>query len=147
MEILIRNQQKLPLSTARVRRHARRVLRSENCPEDVEVSIVLTDDESIRELNRTYLGKDQATDVLAFAQDGDSEELAPGEPRLLGDVVVSVETAKAQAEERGKPLDDEVDLLVGHGLLHLLGYDDGTPEEREEMNRRVAEVLGEDIAR
>jgi len=110
----------------------------------VEVSITLTDDEGIRRLNRTYLGKDAPTDVLAFPMDEEAE----GESvRLLGDVVVSVETAARQAEERGKALEDEIDLLVAHGLLHLLGYDDKTPQGLEQMNTRVAQVLGAEVAK
>ena len=93
-----------------------------------------------------YLGKDRPTDVLAFPQD-EEETLPEGETRLLGDVVVSVDTARNQAEERNKPLEDEVDFLVAHGLLHLLGYLDDTPEKREQMNVRVAEVLGAEVAR
>lgn len=107
----------------------------------------MTDDKNIQELNRRYLDKDRPTDVLAFAQDEEEEELLEGQTRLLGDVIVSVETAKRQADERRKTLDDELDLLVSHGLLHLLGYDDTTDEERESMNRRVAEILGEGIAK
>lgn len=105
----------------------------------------MTDDANIHQLNRTYLGKDHPTDVLAFPQD--EEEPADGNVRLLGDVVVSVETAKRQADIREKRLEDEVDLLVAHGILHLLGHDDSTPEEAERMNARIAEVLGEDIAK
>jgi len=103
----------------------------------VEVSVLLTDDRDIAELNLIYRGVDRPTDVLAFPQD----------ETLLGDVVISVETAKRQAEERGKPLDDELDLLVAHGLLHLLGYDDDTPEGLERMNARAAQVLGESVAK
>lgn len=132
---------------ARVKRNAKKLLQAEGCAGDVEVSLVLTDDKNIQVLNRRYLDKDRPTDVLAFAQDEEEEELLEGQTRLLGDVIVSVETAKRQADERRKTLDDELDLLVSHGLLHLLGYDDTTDEERESMNRRVAEILGEGIAK
>ena len=104
---------------------------------------MLTDDAEIRELNHTWRGYDSATDVLSFAlQEGEDAEFA-GE--LLGDIVISVETASQQAvskEHRGRvegdapgdwTLDDEIAFLVVHGLLHLLGHDHGEPEEEALM--------------
>ena len=135
------------MNLARVKRNAKKLLQAEGCGENIEVSVVLTDDARIQNLNLQYLNKDCPTDVLAFSQDEDEELLIEGESRLLGDVIVSVDTAARQAEERGKPLVDELDLLVAHGILHLLGYDDATTLEREQMNNRIAEILGEEIAK
>ncbi|MEN6520326.1 MAG: rRNA maturation RNase YbeY [Armatimonadota bacterium] len=143
MEILIRNSQALPVKQKRLTETAEKMLRAEGCPESSEVSILLIDDEGITELNREYLGKDRPTDVLSFYQSEDPEERED----VLGDIVVSVETAKRQAEEREKSLDEELDLLVAHGILHLLGYTDYTEETALRMQERAAEVIGPEAAR
>lgn len=97
----------------------------------MEVSFLLTDDKRIHELNRDYRHKDKPTDVLAFAMcEGEHGELAGD---VLGDVIVSVPTARRQAEERGATLIDEVTMLVAHGLLHLLGWDHDTPAKDRRM--------------
>ena len=108
------------------------------------MSVTLTDDETLQALNRDYRGKDQPTDVLSFAQ----RDTLPHTPRspavrpeseLLGDVVISVETAARQAEAHEETLEEELALLAVHGILHLLGYDDETEAGAEEM--RVRERL------
>jgi probable rRNA maturation factor len=94
-----------------------------------ELSVVLTDDDAIWELNRSYRGKDKPTDVLAFAlQEGQGGTLWPG---LLGDVVISVETANRQRGRR--TLDSELLHLLAHGVSHLLGYDHQTDAQEAEM--------------
>lgn len=96
-----------------------------------EISFVLTDDARIHELNRIYRHKDRPTDVLAFAmQEGEFGELAGA---ALGDVIVSVPTARKQAAEQGKEVLDEVTMLLAHGLLHLLGWDHETPAKDRRM--------------
>ena len=106
--------------------------------EELEVTLRLTDDLAIHELNRVYRGRDRPTDVLAFAQrEGEGGAL---HPELLGDIVISVETAARQAR-RG--LDREILFLAAHGLCHLLGYDHGTDEEEAAMNARMAGLLRE----
>ncbi len=131
-----------------MRNLALRVLRAENCTEDTEVSILLADDECISILNGQYRGVDAPTDVLAFSQHEESEEgfrdlrVETPEGNLLGDVVISVETALRQAAEREADLDSEIDVLLAHGLLHLLGYDHAEPEEAERMFARQAELVG-----
>lgn len=96
-----------------------------------EVSFLLTDDARIHELNKTYRKKDRPTDVLAFAlREGDFAELAGD---ALGDVIVSVPTARKQADERGRPVLDEVTMLTAHGLLHLLGWDHDTDAKERRM--------------
>jgi probable rRNA maturation factor len=98
-----------------------------------EVSVLLTEDEAIRTLNRTYRGKDKATDVLSFP----AAEAAVG---IAGDLVISLETALRQAEERGHSLETEIRVLLLHGLLHLAGYDhvvdDGAMHRKETRLRR-----------
>ncbi len=97
--------------------------------EKSEISFVLTDDKTIHELNKVYRHKDGPTDVLAFAmKEGEHAEHA-GE--MLGDVIVSVETARKQAGSR--PVLEEVTMLLAHGLLHLLGWDHDTDASDRRM--------------
>lgn len=106
-----------------------------------ELSVVLTGDEEIRRLNAAYRGKDSPTDVLSFPAGTDPG----GHPPVLGDVVISVETAARQAAERSVPLREEVRFLLVHGVLHLLGYDhERSREEARRMfrlQRRLLRVL------
>jgi probable rRNA maturation factor len=103
---------------------------------DYEVSLRVVDDTAIHALNRTYRGKDKPTDVLAFAQ----REGPAADPALLGDIVVSLPTARRQAKHG---LHAELLHLVSHGLCHLLGYDHDTDAEEREMNARAAELRAE----
>jgi probable rRNA maturation factor len=106
---------------------------------------LLADDECISILNGQYRGIDGPTDVLSFSQhEGDEDFDSAG--NLLGDVVISVETAVRQASERGADLDSEIDVLLVHGLLHLLGYDHAEPGEAEAMFARQTELVGEQRA-
>lgn len=88
---------------------------------EAELSILLTDDRQIHVLNLRYRGKDKPTDVLSFPQD--DEEPVEGSPRILGDVVISVETTQRQAVEKGHTFERELTILLIHGVLHLIGYD------------------------
>ncbi|MEM9862394.1 MAG: rRNA maturation RNase YbeY [Myxococcota bacterium] len=117
---------------AAVRRWAAAMLQAVGRP-DAELSVLLCDDARIHELNRDYRGKDQATDVLAFAL-GEGEHVIDVD--LLGDVVISVPTARRQASEHGQSLAAEVRTLLAHGLLHLLGYDHQTRDEYRRMMAR-----------
>ncbi len=129
------------MKPSRLKSLARRLLRAENCDENTEVSILLTDDEQIKQLNREYREIDAPTDVLSFSL-AEGEDVGGGvEDTLLGDVVISVETAKRQAEEQGRGVDEEVDMLLAHGLLHLLGYDHDDPEDAKAMFARQDEAL------
>ena len=142
MEILIQNSQEIPVNLERIQAIAQRSLQAENCADDVELSVVLTDDEAISELNKVYRDIDGPTDVLSFAQaEGEEDFDVESEEKLLGDVVISVETAKRQAEAAGNSMEDEIDMLLVHGILHLLGYDHAEPEEAEKMFSRQAELL------
>lgn len=102
-----------------------------------EVSVLLTDDREIAELNRDFRGLDEPTDVLAFALD---EAETPALDRSLGDVIISVERAAAQAVARKVSLDAELELLAVHGTLHLLGYDHGEPGEARAMRNRTRSI-------
>ncbi|HOA14831.1 MAG TPA: rRNA maturation RNase YbeY [Bacillota bacterium] len=107
-----------------------------------EVSVLITDDVGIRKLNKSYRGKDSSTDVLSFPQwedglaDGD-----PGEVSLLGDIVISLETARRQAADFGHTVEREVAYLAVHGTLHLLGYDHEDEADKAEMRLAEEEVL------
>ena len=115
------------------------------CPE-AEVGCLLVTDRRIRALNRRYRGEDTPTDVLAFSQrEGGGP---PGQPGLLGDVVISVETAARQAARAGHSLTREAALLLIHGILHLLGHDHATAVERRRMwalQRRLLREAATDL--
>ena len=123
-------------------RVARTVLEQSDQPDNTAVTLVIVDDQRIRQLNRAFRGIDRTTDVLAFSFGDDSgfvtpEELSPH----LGDVVISYPTAAAQSAAMGHSLEEELALLVVHGCLHLLGYDDTTEESRRQMWARQEEIL------
>lgn len=118
-----------------------------------EVSVVLIDDAAMLRYNAQYRGVDRTTDVLSFSMlEGDDGEpvIGPGEgdgedgpppPRLLGDILISMPRARAQAEEYGHSFQRELGFLVVHGFLHLLGYDHDTPEREQAMFSRQEQVL------
>jgi len=112
--------------------------------ERAELSVLLTSDDGMRRLNREHRHKDRPTDVLSFPQ---CEFRRPMVPRrghslaILGDVIVSVDTAARQAAARRRPLLEEVRFLLAHGLLHLLGYDHATPQEKKVMTARTQKLV------
>ena len=107
-------------------------------PPQADATIVLGDDEQLHDLNRTYLGIDNSTDVLAFP----SGEVDPDTGIMyLGDVIISYPRAVSQASQGGHPIDAELQLLVVHGMLHLCGYDHSSSEEKREMWGFQAEIL------
>ena len=106
---------------------------------DCELSISLVSDARIRILNREWRKKDRATDVLSFPLDADE---APG-PRLLGDIIVSLDTTRRQAKERGVAFGDELARYLAHGLLHLLGHDHHLPGPRRKMAALEKKLLGQ----
>jgi len=114
-------------------------LRLEGVAQSFELGLFITDDEGIEELNRRYRGVDEPTDVLAF---GGEVEGFVSHARHLGDIVISYPRALSQAREQGHSVAQEIDFLFLHGLLHLLGYEDETPEERVRMWARQEGVLG-----
>ena len=103
-----------------------------------EVSIVIATDKMIHELNKHYRGVDSATDVLAFAmQEGEYGYINPD---LLGDVVISIESAQRQAREAGHPLAQELAILLIHGLLHLVGFEHKEKEKARLMEEKSREI-------
>lgn len=112
--------------------------------ENSEVSITLTDDENIHELNKKFRGIDRPTDVLSFAfRESDEPEILNAKIETLGDIIISVERAKVQAEEFGHSFLREIIFLEVHGLLHLLGYDHIEENDRAEMEAEQKFVMNE----
>jgi len=107
---------------------------------DHELSLVIMDDEGIRELNSTYRGMDKPTNVLSFSmQEGEFSQITPG---LLGDVILSVETAQREADEAGICLEERISQLLIHGILHLAGLDHEQGEDQaREMEAKSLEIL------
>jgi probable rRNA maturation factor len=123
------------IRAAELRRVARGVLAAEDVAPAVEVEVVLADEATVRELNRLYRGKDEPTDVLSFAAlEGEAFQASPDEAPSLGEVVICLPVAEAQATAAGRAVAGEVAHLLIHGLLHLLGYDH---EEDEAASQRM----------
>ncbi len=106
---------------------------------DAELSIVLCDDAFIHPINKDYRAKDKPTDVLSFSQR--EGEFAFQDDNILGDVIISVETAQRQAKERKHSTENEIKILLIHGILHLLGYDHIEDNEAEVMQKKERELL------
>jgi probable rRNA maturation factor len=121
-----------------LKRAARLTLETESADTDSDLTIVLTDDAQLHELNREYLGVDAPTDVLSFP--ADEEDPETGVP-YLGDILISIPRARQQAEAAGHPLEAEVQLLVVHGTLHLLGHDHAEAGEKTRMWKAQAGVM------
>jgi probable rRNA maturation factor len=113
-------------------------LKHQTAPEDAELTIVLTDDKQLQTLNRDYLETDSPTDVLSFPSGETDPET--GSP-YLGDILLSVPRATNQAEAGGHSLQAEAQLLVVHGVLHLMGHDHAEAEEKERMWQAQTEIL------
>jgi len=129
------------VAAARLQAVAEAVLRHEGRPG--ELTLVLTDDQGIQALNRDFLGEDAPTDVLSFSaqEDGGPFVAALEASAYLGDVIISYPRAAEQAAEQGHPVEQELDLLVVHGVLHLLGYDHAGEEEKAVMWARQDDIL------
>jgi len=136
-----RGKRRPRLSTERIRTLSTRMLDALGLG-DAELSVLLVDDAAIHALNRLHRGKDRPTDVLAFPVD---EKPVRDSPRVLGDVVISLETALRQARSRRRSLLPEVRFLLAHGLLHLIGYDHATRIQKRRMDaaaRRLVRAAG-----
>ncbi|MGE7666526.1 rRNA maturation RNase YbeY [Ureibacillus composti] len=110
-----------------------------------EVSVTFVTNEAIHEINKQYRDKDQPTDVISFALEelgeGEVEIVGEGIPRVLGDIIISTDRTKEQAEEYGHSFERELGFLAVHGFLHLLGYDHMTPEDEKAMFGKQDEIL------
>jgi probable rRNA maturation factor len=114
--------------------------------EGLELSVVLVGDNRIRELNREYLAREGETDVLAFPmlafEEKEWDEANTRYPELLGDIVICLPVAVKQAEESGVTDKEEIEHLAAHGLLHLVGFDDETPDGAIRMREKEIELIG-----
>jgi probable rRNA maturation factor len=131
------------VTAAELRRVARTVLAAEDVASAVEVEIVLADESTVRDLNRLYRGKDESTDVLSFATREESEAFvgSPDEAPSLGEVIVCLPVAEAQASRAEREVAGEVAHLEVHGLLHLLGYDHEEADDSAKMQAREDDLL------
>jgi probable rRNA maturation factor len=141
MSISIQNRQKRQrVDTGRLRRSLKRLLKELNC-KDVEISLLLVDDDQIREINRTYLKRDRPTNVISFSMTEGS--FGHIHPEILGDIILSTETAARDALRGHLDFMDELEFLLIHGLLHLIGYnhENTVAEETEKMKIRERELF------
>lgn len=109
----------------------------------VEFNVIIVDNNYIHELNKTYRDIDRETDVITFALEDDKKMVNASDIRVLGDIYISIDKAKTQAEEYGHSFLRELSFLAVHGFYHLLGYDHMTKEEEEVMFAKQEEVLSE----
>lgn len=129
-----------------IRKAIRTTLRSERFPDDAEVSVTLTDNEEIHEINREFRGVDRPTDVLSFPMADDDGNVGDFDMDkgavLLGDIIISVEKIEEQAKEYHHSFERELAYLTIHSTLHLLGYDHVTSEEDEkEMTQKQDKII------
>jgi probable rRNA maturation factor len=142
VEVQIDERFQVRVQPGPLRRAALATLTHQRVGEPCELAAVVVGDDELRDLNRRHRGVDAPTDVLAFADETQGPFVAaPILPRYLGDVVISFHRAEAQAAEVGHDVQTELQLLVVHGVLHLLAYDDVTEEQRAHMWAAQAEIL------
>ena len=135
---MITIESKYDISAALIERAAQLALKHQKESLKVNLSVVLTDSRKLRTLNRDYLGIDAPTDVLSFpASESDPQTGA----RYIGDILISVPYAARGARKAGHPLEAELQLLVVHGMLHLLGHDHAKPREKARMWKAQREIL------
>jgi probable rRNA maturation factor len=136
VDVFVANEQPLKVDEPRLAELARHTLSTEEVEEGAELSVLLVEPNHMRRLNSRFAGDDYATDVLAFPMMEDEEEAL-----LLGDVVICPSVAKRNATSVGHDLQQELDVLVVHGTLHLLGYDHQETEDSAKMESRTQEIL------
>ena len=142
MNVFVANEQGLPVNEGRAIALARHTLQSEGVDDAAELSILYVDKEHIRKLNQRFAKNDYATDVLAFPMRDGEDSIDDDDGTLLGDVVICPAIAEEHAARLGHGLVKELDTLLVHGTLHLLGYDHQKVDDKERMDRRVSEVIG-----
>lgn len=138
---IVSHREPEPLDLSAFERLAAFVLDRESAPPYTELSIAIVELAEMSELNERYRGKSGPTDVLSFECDDLCAATEPDEPVTLGDVVIAPEVAEAQAEEFGHTVEEELNLLLVHGVLHLLGYDHGEDSDAEVMQARERALL------
>jgi len=132
------NETDAEIDQRRIQKLITHILKSEGLALETIINIVLTDNATIHELNKKFLGRDRPTDVISFNV---HTEYLPSELQILGDVYISVEKANEQAENFHVPLQDELQRLVTHGILHLIGHEHDNPEQQEKMEALTEKYL------
>ncbi len=132
------NETDAEIDQRRIQKLITHIFQSEGLPTETILNIVFTDNATIRELNKKFLDRDCPTDVLSFNV---HTEYLPGELTILGDVYISAEEAKNQAESYIVTFQDELERLVTHGILHLIGYEHDDPEQQEKMKALTEQYL------
>ena len=149
IEVIYKEIEELPEEETFIKKVVEQVLKEEKIVQGVDVYITLTNNEEIHKINQEYRKIDRPTDVLSFPmyereeinnlkQEREKDTIE----KILGDIVISIEKVKEQAEEYGHSFERELAYLVTHGCLHLLGYDHMLEEEQKEMRKREEEILG-----
>jgi probable rRNA maturation factor len=145
INVLIDKEFKRVLTSVWLRKVAGQVLLAEHANPLIEISLVITGQEKIQELNRLYLEEDAPTDVLSFPMmepDVDGSFITPPDSTLrLGEVIISYPQAKQQAKEHGHIVKKEIAVLIVHGVLHLLGYDHDTQRHKRAMRKRESAII------
>jgi len=145
MNVLLRDEQDDPLPAEVIEALARAVMAAERLPSDSELAITMVDAETMAGYNHDYLGREGPTDVLSLPiedfTEGIAERSDSAPPLLLGDIVICPSVVAANAAAAGVAFEDEMALMVVHGLLHLLGYDHVIEAEAEAMEEREREIL------
>lgn len=137
MKLEISDVQKFyPVNKSKIKKLIKGILQVEKKNHDAELSVVFMDNKSIREINKTFLGHNYATDVLSFAY----REPSRGD-NVTGEIIVSVEMAAQLAQKRGYAVEGEIALYLVHGLLHLIGYNDKQKKDAKKMHQREGELL------
>jgi len=134
------NQNKIKIDKRRIRSTVLRIMRILDCA-DKEISLSFVDDEKIKKLNKEYLGKDKPTNVISFSlREGEYSDI---NPQIMGDIIISVETAQRDALWGNLTVSQEIDFLIIHGILHLLGYnhENTTREETNKMRKKEKDLF------
>jgi len=134
------NQNKIKIDKRRIRSTVPRIMRILDCA-DKEISLSFVDDEKIKELNKEYLGKDKPTNVISFSlREGEYSDI---NPQIMGDIIISVETAQRDALWGNLTVSQEIDFLIIHGILHLLGYnhENTTRKETNKMRKKEKDLF------
>jgi probable rRNA maturation factor len=146
VSVFLADEQDDPIPAEPLRRLAELVLREERFPEDTEVTLLFVGEDQIATYNDRFMHREGATDVLAFPiehlEPGSVPDRRPGGPPLnIGDVVIAPAYVRTQAAVSGEVLEEELSLLVVHGLLHLLGYDHQDDDQADVMEQREQQLL------
>ena len=141
MKLQIRNNQnKIKINKRNIRGTVLKILKILDCV-DKEISLSFVDDENIKQLNKQYLGRDKATNVISFSlQEGEYSDI---NPQIMGDIIVSVETAQRDAIKGNLTVTQEFEFLIIHGILHLLGYnhENTTKKETNKMRQKEKDLF------